>query len=316
MPSHADLATQLANRKLARAGLDPEGKPLKATNQNRDDDDEDGEIEDEELEDEEQEDEDEETPPLDRGEVDKLKRDLEAMQNRLAPAQRDADDYRRAHDTERREREREARENKSRIEALEELLAKNNDKVELEDLLTPEELEDLDPKIAKTLMSMADKLLARRMPKIDVRSETLKVLEEVRTQDVVAYRSQVLTDPSRGLQRLGTLAYDPEFIAWSKEDENDMDSVMQSLLSAKSTEAVDRYAKIVAKRIVSFLDRKGDKKKPPTDVKASLRDSMRRGGKPQMTNKEANAKLNEAKVLSRSSNPKDRERAKAILASL
>jgi hypothetical protein len=303
MPSILEQAQERENAKLARAGLKPDGTPLNANADDQDDDRDDDTP-------------DDDTPDDDNlSEIEQLRRDLAAISGRVAPVQRDADELRSRLTTEREAREREVRERDEQISALRQQLESTAKPIALSDLLSEDELKDIDPRLAELVMKMADGIAKQRAPKIDARAEALQVLDERERTRVTDHRQKVLTDPARGLHQLGTLAYDPKFIAWSNEDDNDVESVVNSLLNAKSTEEIDRYAKIVAKRIAAFKESLKSSRQT-TDPKKSLADHMRRGAQPKLTSQEVNAKLAQAKNLARSHNPADRKKAQALLAEL
>jgi hypothetical protein len=313
MPTALELAKQKEARKLALAGLNPDGTPMDnggPGNGGADDDDDRGDGNDD------NDDDDDRGPAGDepslREQIKALQRQLEAANGRAGPEQQRASEYQTLWQKSEAERLRREQELSTEISALRTQLESVNNTFDPAEVLTPEEIEAIDPGLLQTVVKLADKLAQRRAPKIDVRSEALRVVEEREAKKVENYRAQVLNDPARGLHQLGALTHDPEFIAWVKEDENDIDSVVNSLLNAKSTEEVDRYAKIVSKRIVKFKERT---KRPP-DAKTGLGGHMRREPKPKLTAAETQAKLNEAKALSRSRNPVDRQKAQQMLNSL
>lgn len=317
--------------KLRRAGLNPDGSPIKKPKPGADtDDDEGGEDDDQGDEDETDEERERRETEEDGGdaddddggvdadtkaEIEDLRRQLAALNGRVGPAQRNADEYQRLYTGERQERERETRELNARIEALNSQLEARETTIDPKELLSEDELADIDPKVIDVVMKLAQGIAKKMTPKVDPRSVTLEVLAERETRQVADYRTQVLTDPARGLHQLGTLAYDQKFIDWSQGEDNDIDSVMQSLLNAKSTAEIDRYAKIVAKRIARFKEAsKGGKE--PTDPNRSLNRHMRRKSGERLTKAEADAKLARARTLMRSRNPADQAEAKKILDSL
>jgi hypothetical protein len=319
MATFLELAKQREARKLAMAGLKPDGTPMDDTASrgggNGGNVDDEGGDEGDEGEDEGDEGGGEGGGDSTAQEIEQLRRDLAAMQGRIAPVQRDVEDYRQRFTTEREAREREVRERDEQIALLRKELESAATPLSPADLLTEDELKDIDPRLAELVVKLADQIAQKRAPKINARAEALQVLEEREKTRVTEHRQKVLTDPARGLHQLGQLAYDPKFIAWSQEEDNDVERVVNSLLNAKSTEEIDRYAKIVAKRIAKFKDSsKGTRQ--PTDPKASLGEHMRRGDKPRLSQQEINKKLAQAKSLARSSSPADRKRAQAILSEI
>lgn len=308
MPSPLEIAAkQREDRKLRQAGFNPDGTRIEGLddddtnpnpNLNPDDDDDKG-IK----------------PPIKSAREIELETQLAAMQGRVGPSQQQADEYRRLLDIEQTARRNENKQRDEEIKALREDLEKRNTSINIEEILTEEERADLDPNMLKTVAKLADAIAQRRAPKVDTRAETLRILAERDAQNVVDYRQRVLTDPTRGLHQLGTLAYDPAFVAWSEDEDNDVNSVVTSLLNAKSTEEVDRYARIVAKRIVKFKEHKAAPPQP-ADTRPALGSHMRREAAPKLTEEQVNQKLAQAKQLARSSSPADQKKAKELLAEI
>lgn len=242
----------------------------------------------------------------------KLEADLASANNRAAPEQQRAQEMRDLWQASERERQRIEQEANERIATLEAQLNAARPAFDIDSVLSDEDRERFDPETLKVIVKIADGMVKASVPKIDVRSETLRTLQEQEQNRVNEYRKKVLTDPTKGLQQLSQLSRDPAFQEWAAEEDNDMESVVTSLLNAKSTEEIDRFAKIVAKRINRFKDRNNK----PTDARPSLANGMRREGKPRLTEAEINAKLKEATRLSRSRNPADRQKAQQILNNL
>ena len=309
MPTAQQIAEQQEARRLRLAGLNEDGTPIgdaATPSVGGDDDDDDFVVPSSGG--------DKEEAALLREQVETLRRELAASQGRTAPAQQGMDQYRQLWETERAAREAERSDLNERLALLQQQLDTRNNALSVEELFSEDEQADFDPKLLNAIIKVADKIATARAPKVDVRSETLAVLEQREANKVKNYREKVLTDPARGLHQLGQLAYDPAFIAWSREDDNDMDSVVNSLLIATSTEEVDRYAKIVAKRIARFKDKsKTDPTAPPANGRTTLGDHMRRGPKAELTPAEIDTRLAEAKRLARSTNPADRQKAQQII---
>lgn len=315
MPTALERAQQQEERRLARAGLNPDGSPMngqRPVNQREeeeDDDDDDNGDGGEGGGSNDGNDGDVDDPAELRRQLAKLQTDLAAANNRAAPEQQRAQEMRdlwQASERARLEAEENAR---ARIEELQAQLDAQRPAFNVRDVLSEDEISVFDENTLNAIIKISEGIAKSAVPKVDPRAAALQVLEEREMNKVINYRNKVLNDPTRGLHQLGQLAHDPAFQAWSNEEDNDMESVVTSLLNAKSTEDVDRFAKIVAKRIVKFKERTS----PPTDTRTSLGNGMRRSGKPRMTEAEVNAKLKEATQLSRSRNPADREKAQRIL---
>lgn len=329
MPTAAEIAQQQADRRLARAGFNPDGSPMGSTPpaKNTPPDDE---TDDERLAREEEEEEERQRLEAEGGdgggdddderarEIAALRQQLSALQGRVVPAQRDADDFRRLLQGEQLRNQQLQADRDREVQELRAQLDAKNSQISLEEVLSEEEREGLDPAMLQVVLKLADAVALKRAPKVNGRAEALAVIEEREQQRVVEHRNKVLTDPARGLHQLSDLAYDQKFVDWCKEDDNEVDSVLQSLLNAKSTEEIDRYARIVSRKIAKFKEgtKASRRDTPNADARTRLTEGMRRNPKPKLTPAEADAKFAEAKRLSRSSNPADRAKAQAILTDL
>lgn len=319
MPTALERAQEQEVRKLRQQGFNPDGTRIAGAGAgSSDDDDDDGngnDIGDTGNDDDAGGDDDAgnnggDNPTgllLDR--IRQLEADLSAANNRAAPEQQRAQEMRDLWQASERERQRIEQEAAARIEALEAQLNAAQPAFNVDSVLTDEDRERFDPETLKVITKIAEGIAKAHTPKVDVRGETLRTLQEQEQNRVNEYRKKVLTDPTRGLHQLAQLSRDPAFQAWAADEDNDMESVVTSLLNAKSTEEIDRFAKIVAKRINRFKERNNK----PTDARTSLANGMRREGKPRLTEAEVNAKLKEATRLSRSRNPADRQKAQQIL---
>lgn len=307
MPTAQELAKERETRKLALAGLDQEGNPLLDADGNPIAPNGNGNGNDAIGNDDSNDDDDDAATMRQR--ILDLERQLVAANGRAVPSQQQADEYRRLWQQEVTSRQQEQSTLQEQIDSLRTQLESTPTAFDVDSVLNEEEQAAIDPALMQTVIKLADAIATRKAPKIDVRTETLRALEEREASKVTSYRNRILNDPARGLHQLGALSTDPEFTEWLQEDDNDMDSVVNSLLAARSTEEVDRYAKIVAKRIVKFKERT----KPPIDTRTSLGQHMRRSPKQKLTEAEVQAKVNEAKQLARSRNPADRQKAQQIL---
>lgn len=246
-----------------------------------------------------------------RAEIAKLRNENDAMRGRVAPSQQQAEEYRRLYDDERRLRSSELADRDKQIQELREKL---NEDVNFEELLSEDERDMIDP----MQLAIFKKIAKAMTPKVDVRTETAKLLEEREGARIARYREERLTDPSYGVSSLAHLAQDPSFIDWSNKEENDdFDPLVRSLLTARTEREIDKYAKAVSKRIAKFNESRGSSKSAnrQTDAKTSLSRGMQRKP-PSLSEREVDTKLAEATRLARSRNPGDRKKAEAILNSL
>lgn len=312
MPTALERAQEAEARKLASAGFNPDGTPKVGApmrNPADDDDDDDDDRRDDDNRHDDDDDDRGEDPAALRARLAELERQLEAANGRAAPSQQQAQEFRDLWQASERSRlEAEARA-KEQLDALQAQLDAARPAFDINTIISEEEREKFDSDTLSLIVKVAEGIAKAHVPKIDARAETLRVLADRDRENVENHRRRVLTDPTKGLHQLAQLSYDPEFQRWSQEDDNDMESVVNSLLNAKSTEEVDRFAKIVAKRIARFKERTNK----PTDARTSLEQGMRRKGKPRLTDAEVTAKMNEAKQLARSRNPADRARAQQLI---
>lgn len=317
MPTAEERAKEQEARALARAGLNPDGTPMNPQGGRRanvaddnNDGDDDGDDGDDDPTGRLLGNEGEDEVVTLRQRLAKMEADLAAANNRAAPEQQRAAEMRDLWQASERERLAQEERFRKEREELQAALDARTPAFDVNTVLDETDRERFDEDTLRVITKIAEAMVKTHVPKIDARSETLKVLEEREREKVNNYRKAVLNDPTRGLHQLAQLSYDPAFQAWSNEEDNDMESVVTSLLNAQSTEAVDRFAKIVAKRIKTFKERNANPR--PTDPKGSLEGSMRRAGKPRLSQAELEAKYAEVKRLSRG-NAADRAMAQKIL---
>lgn len=246
-----------------------------------------------------------------------LKHQMAALQGRLTPAQQQGDEYRRLYQEEQSTRTRERQQLEAKLQELTGKMEEMQTSSNLEDLLSEEERDLFDSDQLKAVAKIADTIAKRRIPNVDVRAATLQVLEERKAQEVKAYRDDYLTDTSRGLSDLSTLASTPKFQEWlNGEDNDDFDPLVNSFLSAKSEKEIDRLGKAIARRVAKFKESRGKpaaSRKP--DATTSRTSKLQR--RPQApSNEEMKSQLAEAKRLARSRNADDQKRAREILDSL
>lgn len=239
-------------------------------------------------------------PPDYAQEVIKLKQDLAALQGRVAPAQRDLETYRQL-----------TVELQQRNEQLEQQLKQKPQELKLEDVLTPEEIDELDPMV---LGAMA-KIASAQRQNVDVNSAVNHVLAQRQEEELRAYREQALL--SRELSDIVELKADPRFVEWANQDDNDVESVVTMLLGAGTKSAIDKYARILKRRVDSYRESIGAPRasKPASDATTALAAGMRRG-QTSVSATEMQTRLAQARRLMRSRSAADRAKATQILNSL
>lgn len=249
-----------------------------------------------------------------------LENQLRSMQSRVAPSQRQAEEYRRrAEEVERQLRAKEDA-HAAEMESLRQRLEEMESQTPVEDMLSPEEREMFSPEQLTAMAKIADGIAKRRVPKIDVRAETERLLLERETRQVEAYRNEVILDPSRGLNKLPDLTNDPAFQAWlAKEENEDFNLVMSSLLTATSTKDIDKLVSRASRRLNMFFEETNTPRRKATQAgrgqdarSASIARAARRSA-PGRDSADVEDTMREIKALSRSRNPDDLKRAKDLM---
>lgn len=251
-------------------------------------------------------------------EIAALRQQLDAANGRAAPAQRQSEEFRRLYDEERRSREHDRNELNRQVAMLQEQLNARQVETSLDELLSPEEREVIDPMQLDIIKKVASAVVNTAAPKVDVQAETAKYLQKREAEKIQRYREDLLTDPRKGLTTLAALAEDPKFISWTSEEGNeDFDPLVRSMLTATTESEIDRYAKAVAKRVAKYNESRNTTHTGTrsTDARTSLNRAMQRRPR-QLSNDEMGDKLAQAKQLARSRNPADRKKAQDILNSI
>lgn len=262
------------------------------------------------------------TPPQDdpapqddyaKQEIEQLRQQMAALQGRLTPMQQQSEEFRRLYNDEHNQRKQEREAMQKEVEALQARLEESRATSNIEDLLSEEERDLFDPDQLKAFAKVADSVAKRRMPKIDVEAEVNRMLKQREMDDVKQFREQLLSDPQRGLADLSTLAVDSNFQTWvAQEDNDDFDPLVSSFLGASSRDEVSRLGKALARRVARYKENRGKPRQPDTDTRTN---SLQRNP-PEPSQQEMNAKLAEAKRLSRSRSKTDQTKAQKILDSL
>jgi len=310
MPTPLELAQAAEARKLRMSSMQNTTPPGDDDDDQHIDDDDDQHIDD---------DDDANTPPprgSDGDRFDKLERDFRAMTERVAPLQRQSEQMRDLWQQERIAREGEQARHVAEVQALrDQLNSKQFDDIDITDALSEEELELLDPEMAKLLTKLTKTAVKRMTPNIDVKGEVARVLLEQEAQRVSEHRRRILVDPKKGLHKLADLSYNPAFANWAKE--TGMESFVASLMSSTNTEEVDRFAKIIASKLNDWhVEAKGGKKAPEANSKPAVGNYMRRQSQVSLSEKELAEKTDTIKRLARSRAPADRKRAHELMQEL
>jgi hypothetical protein len=254
-----------------------------------------------------------------RDKLNRIEMDFRSLQGRLAPTQQELESYRSEARTLRLQLEQQERARQQEIEELRSQLSTSE--TSLDDLLTAEERELIDPDVLQAFVKVADRVAARRQKSVDVRAETLKALQERDERRVREYREQLLIDPTRGLHNLDVLSRDPRFVEWAQSDDVDLDSTLNSLLNARTEKDVDRYARAASRKIAQFNTQSKRQERQPADQHTAdpqvrLHAGMRRSNAPRISDADRDKLLVQAKALARSGNYADRAKANDILSKL
>lgn len=248
-------------------------------------------------------------------ELESLKRDMLAMQGRVAPSQRDAEMARGMW----LESERQKQELQAEIDRLKEqaAAAPAPTDIDVSTVLSEQELADIDPIVLAAIKKVATAIAAQAAPpRIDVEAEVNKVRQKQDQEKVKNHRVVVLTDKNRNVSKLSGLMADAKFAEWYQTEGEVLESVMSSLLNATSTEAVNRYAKAADREIERYLDQNKPRELPLDTSTKQLSVHARREAPTKLSPAEIEAKSAEAKRLSRSRKPADQKRAGELFAEL
>lgn len=261
-------------------------------------------------------------PPVEdedlKAELEKLRQQYNALHGRLTPAQQQLEEYRRLYESERSGRETEAARLQAELDELRQQLEERDNSFDPADFLSEEERDLFDEETINLVAKVAKAAAKAAAPKVDVRSEIEKAQQELAAQKINDYRTQIISDPSKGLHELQQLAHDPAFNDWLQQDGNeDFEPLVRSLFQAQTTREIDRLGKAVAKRIARYNG--GAPEASPQSSQTDARTSLDRAAQRRprtLSNKDMEQKLHEAKQLARSRNPADRKRAEEIINSL
>lgn len=331
--NHKQMAEALARRKLQRAGIDPDkpdepapgtvipgaDEPLNPDDDGQDPDhDEDGQDPDRDT------DQDPDYSPSGgndpdtaaelaelRAQLAQRDHEIASLSGRLTPAQQRLSEVQALAQTYQTQLQQTQAEARAEIERLQAQLEENS-RADAMDLLTPEERELFDPAALQAIVRLSDELVKRRVPNLDVDAAVNRRLAEVRKQEIEAHRQAALSDPKKGIHDLYLLSERQDFREWCNKEENEDFSLhVNALLTATTTADIDKHTRAIAKRLNQF--KAPQTSRAAADPRQSLHDKMRRKPTKGLTQAEVDAKLAEAKALTRQGRFKE---AKAIHDSL
>ena len=248
-----------------------------------------------------------------------LESQLSAMSGRVIPEQKRADALQNTVNMLERQY-------KSQIDALQERLDDATRRLEeqnvknfsVDDLLTEEEKETMDPSQLAIVTKVAAAAAKRFAPSMDVDSKIKSFLEQDRELQASLYRDRLLSDPKQKVSQLMTLKDDPEFMTWVDQNP-DMRFAVSALLTSKTTSDIDSSAQALNKRIEDFykeVKRPRHNQSQKTDATTSLEAAMRRGPQERTENQQREdlAQMSRRlKELSRTSRGRNSDEARALL---
>lgn len=315
--NHKEMAEALARRKLQRAGIDPDNPDKSNTGAvipgadgplNPDDDDDPDFDPNAEANTDHEDDPDYTPPGADdpdpasevadlRAQLAQRDHEIASLSGRLTPAQQRLSEVQALAQTYQTQLQQTQSESRAEIERLQAQLEEQT-RADVTDLLTPEERDLFDPAALQVIARMADELVKRRVPKVDIDAAVNRRLSEVRKQEIEAHRQAALSDPKKGIHDLYLLSERQDFREWCiKEENEDFSLHVNALLTATTTTDIDKHTRAIAKRLNQF--KAPQTSRAAADPRQSLHDKMRRNPTKGLTQAEVDAKLAEAKSLTR-----------------
>jgi hypothetical protein len=256
-----------------------------------------------------------------------LQADHEALKGRLAPAQRDADTFRGLYETSSRELTA-ARESKdselanlrAELDAATSARERKSIEAEIDELLTQEDLDTVDPSVLAVIRKVAGKFAGNKAPVFDTSAAVEKALAERDRKVVDAHRGRILADQNTELGKLKALSQDPEFNAYCEENP-EVDMTLTHFLHASTTADIDRYAKAATRLISAYRTGKTPKEEPRAadprgSTSAVLTSALARTAAVKMSEEQLREKTREFKQLIRNNNPESKAKAKLLMAEI
>lgn len=256
-----------------------------------------------------------------RQELARLRNQLAAMQGRVVPEQQKSAALENTLAQERQRYENSLREMQRMLdEANAKIEAQRMKDFSIEDLLSDEEREAVDPTMLEIMKKVTMEAAKRMAPKQDVESLIESSLSKRETQRINDYRNDLLDNPKSPVAQLTMLSQNDRFREWVK-DNVDVEYSISAFLGGRTTKEIDRAAAALGKRINDYFDQTRSKNSriQKTDaVTASLQSAMRR----EPVNKETQSRQEFDEInrrirqLSRTSGGRNSEEMKRLLSSL
>ena len=263
-----------------------------------------------------------------RAEYERLQADFQALQGRVAPAQRDADTFKGLYETSSRELQaaREAKDAemadlRRQLDEATTARERKSIEAEIDELISDEDKAAIDPSVLALVRKTMSKFAARPAPAaVDHDAIVARALAERDKKTVDAHRNKMLADANTELGKLKALSQDPEFNAYCEENP-EVDMTLTHFLHASTTADIDRYAR-AANRLISAY-RTG--KAPAADTRTAdpksaggsvLQSALARTAAVKMSEEQVREKTREFKQLIRNNTPESKAKAKALMAEI
>jgi hypothetical protein len=263
-----------------------------------------------------------------KAEFEKLQADFQALQGRVAPAQRDADTFKGLYETSSRElqaareaKDAEMAELRRQLDEATTARERKSIEAEIDELISDEDKAAIDPSVLALVRKTMTKFAARPSPAaVDHDAIVARALAERDKKTVDAHRNKILADANTEIGKLKALSTDPEFNAYC-EDNPEVDMTLTSFLHASTTADIDRYAR-AANRLISAY-RTG--KAPAADTRTAdpksaggsvLQSALARTAAGKMSEEQVRQKLAEFKQLIRNKTPDSKAKADRLMAEI
>lgn len=241
-----------------------------------------------------------------------LRQQMNSLLGRVAPVQRQADEYRGLLDAEKAETAKLRQQIEEMQRDLQAAKAKPFNPMEV---LTDEERGQIDETSLAIITKLAQAAAKQAAPQpVDFESEFTRRMQQREAGEIDNYRKQVLNTGS--LKTLLSMVGSPDLDSLTGSEEGvEIDALMESLLSAQTKPAIDRYAKAVERRFKSWQDAQKAPKQKTTqaDPTTRLESAMRRAPQRQQSPEDIEKLSLQIRQLSRSRDPADRKRAAELL---
>lgn len=263
-----------------------------------------------------------------RAEYERLQADFQALQGRVAPAQRDADTFKGLYETSSRELQaaREAKDAemadlRRQLDEATTARERKSIEAEIDELISEEDKAAIDPSVLALVRKTMTKFAARPAPAaVDHDAIVARALAERDKKTVDAHRNKMLADANTELGKLKALSQDAEFNAYCEENP-EVDMTLTHFLHASTTADIDRYARAANRLISAYRTGKMSTADTRTaDPKSAggsvLQSALARTAAVKMSKEQVRQKLAEFKQLIRNKTPESKAKAEKLMAEI